>query len=195
MTDSPGLAPDATREAPPPRRMIVRSVLRGLVSTIALVTIYYLVPLDRSSTGVTVKMLVVGLSVLVGVTVFQVRTIVVSRYPALRAAEALATSVPLFLLLFAATYTVMSQISAGDFSEPLTRSDALYFTITVLATVGFGDIAAKTEAARLVVTAQMIADLIVLGLGVRVVVGAVGRGRRRRTGATGGAQPGGQAHP
>ena len=122
----------------------------------------------------------VGLAVLVGLISFQVRTIIVSPHPALRAAEALATSVPLYLLLFAATYTMMSRLSAGDFSEPLTRTDALYFSVTVFATVGFGDIAAKTETARLVVTGQMIADLIVIGLGVRVIVSAVNQGRRRR---------------
>ena len=62
----------------------------------------------------------------------------------------------------------------------MTRTDALYFTVTVFATVGFGDIAANTEAARLVVTGQMIADLIIIGLGVRVIVGAVRRSRQRR---------------
>jgi voltage-gated potassium channel len=179
MTDSPGPS-DGTHETPPPHRLIARTVARAVGSTVALVTIYYLLPLDRSSTGVAVMMLGIGLALLTGLIAFHVRTIVVSPHPALRAAEALATSVPLFLLLFAATYTVMSRLSAGDFSEPLTRTDALYFTVTVFATVGFGDIAAKTETARLVVTGQMIADLIVIGLGLRVIVGAVSHGRQRR---------------
>jgi hypothetical protein len=62
----------------------------------------------------------------------------------------------------------------------MTRTGALYLTVTVFATVGFGDLTAKTEAARLVVTGQMITDLIILGLGARVIVGAVTRGRQRR---------------
>jgi Ion channel len=160
--------------------LIVGTVLRATGSTVALVTIYYLLPLDRSSTAVAVTMLAVGLAVLVGLIAFQVRTIVASRHPAMRATEALATSVPLFLLLFAATYTVMSRLSSGDFSEPLTRTDALYFTVTVFSTVGFGDIAAKTETARLVVTGQMLADLIVIGLGIRVIISAIGHGRERK---------------
>jgi Ion channel len=57
---------------------------------------------------------------------------------------------------------------------------ALYFTVTVFSTVGFGDITAKTEAARLAVTGQMIADLVIIGLAVRVIVGAVKQGRRRQ---------------
>jgi hypothetical protein len=59
----------------------------------------------------------------------------------------------------------------------MTRTDALYFTVTVFATVGFGDITAKTEAARLVVTGQMIVDLVTIALVVKVIVDAAKRGR------------------
>jgi voltage-gated potassium channel len=164
--------------------MVVRALLRAVGSTVALVAIYYVLPLNRSSTWAAATMLVIGLAVLLGLVALQVRSIIASPFPGLRAVEALATSVPLFLLLFASAYVVMATISVSNFTQPLTRTDALYFTVTVFATVGFGDITAKTEAARLVVTGQMITDLIVIGLGVRVIVGAVKRGRQRRpTGA------------
>ena len=61
----------------------------------------------------------------------------------------------------------------------------LCFALTVLATVGFGDITARTEAARLLVAGQMIIDLIILGAGVRVIVGAITRGRQWRPRDTG----------
>ncbi len=189
MTDSAGPEPAAQPEARPPRRMIVRAVLRAVGSTVALVAIYYLLPLDRSATGAAATMLAIGLVVLIGLVAFQVRSIIASPFPGLRAVEALATSVPLFLLLFAATYVVMTTISASNFSQPLTRTDALYFTVTVFATVGFGDITARTEAARLVVTGQMITDLIIIGLGLRIIVGAVKRGRQRRPTGAGAARP------
>lgn len=179
MTNTPGLS-DGIRPTPIPRRLIVRTALVASGSTVALMTLYYLLPLDRPSPGVAVAVLAVGLAILVGLIAFQVRAIVDSPHPALRAAEALAISVPLYLLLFAASYTVMSGLSVDNFSEPLTRTDALYFTITVFATVGFGDIAAETEPARLLVTGQMIANLIVIGFGIRVIVGAVSRGHARR---------------
>jgi heme/copper-type cytochrome/quinol oxidase subunit 2 len=160
--------------------MIVRGLLRAVGSTIALVIIYYLLPLNHSSAGAAVAMLVIGLAVFIGLVAFQVRSIARSPFPGLRAIEALATSVPLFLLLFAATYVVMATMSASNFSQPLTRTDAVYFAVTVFATVGFGDITAKTEAARLVVTGQMIADLIIIGLGLKIIVGAVQRGQQRQ---------------
>jgi len=180
MTDHADPEPAARPEARPPRRTIVRAVLRAVGSTAALVAIYYLLPLDRSSTWVAVTMLAIGLVALIALVVFQVRWILRSRYPGLRGVESLATSIPLFLLLFASTYVVLATISAGNFSEPLTRTDALYFTVTVFSTVGFGDITAKTETARLVVTGQMIADLVTIGVAVKVIVGAVKQGRQRQ---------------
>jgi Ion channel len=181
MTDSTGPETGAGPEARPPALKIVRSSLRATGSTIVLVALYYLLPLDTSVTWFAVTMLVIGLVALVALVTFQVRSIIRSPFPGLRAIEALATSIPLFLLLFAATYVVLDTDSASNFSQPLTRTDALYFTVTVFSTVGFGDITAKTETARLVVTVQMIADLIVLGLGIKVIVGAVTRSRQQRS--------------
>ena len=176
MTASTGPGPDAR----PSYRRILRSLLRATGSTVALVAIYYLLPLDHSSTPVAVTTLVIGLVVFIGLIAFQVRSILRSQFPGLRAIESLATSVPLFLLLFASVYVVMAAISRSNFGEPLTHTDALYFTVTVFSTVGFGDITAKTETARLVVTGQIIADLLVIGLGLRVIIGAVGRSREQR---------------
>jgi hypothetical protein len=59
---------------------------------------------------------------------------------------------------------------------------ALYFTMTVFATVGFGDIAPVTPAARAVVLGQMVGNLVVLGLLLRLVTSAVRINRRRRSG-------------
>jgi len=179
MTDSAGSGPGASPGARPPALKIVRSSLRATGSTVVLVALYYLLPLDTPVTWFAVTMLVTGLVALVVLVTFQVRWIIRSPFPGLRAIEALATSIPLFLLLFAATYIVLDTDSASNFSQPLTRTGALYFTVTVFSTVGFGDITAKTETARLVVTVQMIADLIVLGLGIKVILGAVTRGRQR----------------
>jgi voltage-gated potassium channel len=177
------------REAKVLYRAAAQAAPRVVGSTAGLVVIYYLLPLDHCPTWAAAIILVVGLVLLIGLITLQVRLIVAHPYPGVRAAEALATSIPLFLLLFASTYVFMATVSASNFGERLTHTDALYFAVTVFSTVGFGDITAKSEAARLVVTGQMLADLIVLGLGIRVIVGAVGRGRQRQRGDGGGAPP------
>ena len=62
----------------------------------------------------------------------------------LRAFETLGFIVPFYLLLFASTDYVMEvSASAANFTQPLTRTDALYFSVTVFATVGFGDAIAR----------------------------------------------------
>ena len=168
--------------APPRRRLIVIGLLRASATTVVLVAAYYLVPLDHLAGVALGVTLAAGLLVLVAMSTYQVRAIIKARYPAIRAIEALAATAPLFLLLFAATYYVMAQADLGNFNvHSLTRTDALYFTVTVFATVGFGDITATTQVARLIVTVQMILDLGVLGLGIRVFLGAVQRGRQQRT--------------
>ena len=58
----------------------------------------------------------------------------------LRAGVAMATIIPLFLVLFAWIYLTMSRFSPSTFGHPLDRTSALYFTVSVFSTVGFGDI-------------------------------------------------------
>ena len=120
---------------------------------------------------------------------WQVRTIAGARYPGLKAFEALGLIVPLYLLVFASTYFVMERASAANFTQPLTRTDALYFTVTVFSTVGFGDITPKSEAARVVLIVQMLGDIALLGAGARVLLGAMRRGQQRRSDAGGDGAP------
>ena len=171
------------------RRVIIAAVLRGVVVTTVLVVLYYLLPLDRPWDTDTAVRLLIGLLVFTGLTVWQVRAITGARYPGLRAAEALGLIIPLYLLLFASTYFVMERASAANFTQPLTRTDALYFSVTVFTTVGFGDIAAKSETARVILIIQMLADLALLGAGARILLGAVRRGQQRTTGTGDGDGP------
>jgi voltage-gated potassium channel len=166
------------------RRLIAGAVVRSVLIAAVLVVLYYLLPLDRPWDADTAVRLLIGLLVFAGVMVWAVRIIAGSRYPGVRAAEALALILPFFLLLFASTYFVLERNSAASFTQPLTRTDALYFTVTVFTTVGFGDITARSETARVVLIVQMLGDLVLLGAGARVLLGAVkhSRGRRSETG-------------
>jgi ion channel len=141
---------DHHQDLPParPRRVVVWAAVRGALNATVLVGLYYVLPLDRRLDADTVVRLVVGLLVFAGLMVWQLRSIVGSRYPAVRSAEALGLIVALYLLLFASTYFVVGRASVASFTQPLTRTDALYFAVTVFATVGFGDITAKSETAR-----------------------------------------------
>lgn len=159
------------------RWLIARGLLRALATTVVLVALYYVLPLNRLSEGNVVVVLVIGVALLAIMIAWQVRAIERSDYPGIRAVQSLASTTPFFLLLFASTYYILSLGDPAMFTEPLTRTDSLYLTVTIFATVGFGDISAQAETARLVVTAQMLLDLVVLGLGIQVILGAVKRSR------------------
>jgi hypothetical protein len=174
------------------RRLIGTGLLRALATTMALVAVYYLLPLDHTKN--VPATLAVGLLILAAITVWQLRVISRAAHPAIRAIEALAATLPLFLLLFASAYFVMAGSSPANFStRSLTRTDALYFTVTVFSTVGFGDITAVSQSARLMVTAQMLLDLLALGLVVRAFTGAVQLGRQQTAPASNSGGSPGQA--
>ena len=166
----------ADQQHPSARRIVVVGLLRALASTTALVTLYFVWPFDYLvDVPPAISLTTAGL-VLLGISALQVRAITRSHYPGLRAIEALAVSVPLFLLLFAAVYFAMSIDDAANFNiQGLTRIDTLYFAVTVFSTVGFGDISAASEPGRLIVTVQMILNLLVLGAGIRIFIGAGSR--------------------
>jgi voltage-gated potassium channel len=166
------------------RRVLIGGVLRAVLTAVLLVTLYYVAPMNEPlgwSAGIR---LVVCLFVLAGALTWQIRSILRSRYPAIRAGEVVAFSATLFLLVFASTYFLLSGRASGNFDQALTRTDALYFTISTFATVGFGDITATSEVARVIVMVQMVLDLLILGLGLRVVLGVVRIGRERLAAGT-----------
>jgi voltage-gated potassium channel len=181
MTDSQHPVPESWRVDRPTRRVILRSVLRATGSIAAFVAIYYALPLATSATWAAVIILVGGLIGFIALVTYQIRSILRSAFPGLRAIEALATSIPLFLVLFAGSYVVMAHLSGASFSQPMTHTDGLYFTVTVFSTVGFGDIVPRTEAARILVTVQMIADIVVIGLAIQAIIASVRQALQRRS--------------
>lgn len=160
-------------------------VLGRVVLTVsALFATYFMIPTRGPGEGLGVPWLILQLGVFLAVVGAQVPAIVRSRYPILRAVESLAVLVPVYLLIFARIYLANSQNDPTGFSRPLDHVTALYFTVTVFATVGFGDVVARTDSMMLLVTAQMLGNLVVLGLGIRLLTSAARRGIARRGGQT-----------
>ena len=165
---------------PQERRRATRTLLESALVSVAVLVGYFVLPFDSRFTTATVLLLVGGLAAVAALLVWHLRSIIRSPYPRVRAVAALATTLPVFLVLFSTTYYVMSRTQVDNFSEPLTRLDSFYFVVTVFATVGFGDITAKTEAARAITTVQMLGDVAFVGLVAQVIVGAVRAGLRRQ---------------
>lgn len=73
----------------------------------------------------------------------------------------------------------------GQFVDLHTKTDALYFTISTIATVGFGDVHAAGQLARAAVTVQIVFNLVFLGAALATITGYVReRAQRRRAGGS-----------
>jgi hypothetical protein len=161
------------------QRMATLLVLRSLLSVVVILAAYFLLPLKRPA-GTGIIVLVVGVIALGLVLAWQIRAIVGSPFPRLRAFETLSVGLPLLMVTFAVGYYLISQGDPSAFSQPLDRIGALYFTITVFSTVGFGDITPVGDLPRLLVSLQMLLNLVVFGLVAKLIFGAVEMNLRRR---------------
>jgi hypothetical protein len=81
--------------------------------------------------------------------------------------------------VFATVYFATGQSDPASFSQRLSRTASLYFTMTVFSSVGFGDIVPVTDTARVLVIFQMLGDLVLIGIVARAILGAVQSGLRR----------------
>ena len=68
---------------------------------------------------------------------------------------------------FTAAYYTFGGLRGG-IPKIQTHIDALYFTMTILSTVGFGDVVAVSQQAKLLVTVQMTLDFSYLGVVISI---------------------------
>lgn len=181
-TDGARSGQDAHR----PRRLRPRrwaalvALARAVLIAVGLVTAYYLLPLDEGGSAAA-ALIVCGLVAVLLVFAWEVRVITRSPHPRLRAIEALTATLVLFLVLFASAYYLLDRSAPDSFSEPLTRTDALYFTLTTFSTVGYGDITAHSQTGRVLTMLQMTGGLLLVGVAARVLASAVQAGLRRQS--------------
>ncbi len=164
------------------RRQLVASGLRAALSTGVLLAAYYVTPIGirHHHSGIlhdlgTMARLGTAIAIFVVVLTLEIRGITRAKHPMLRAGVAMAVVIPLFLLFFAWTYLNMSNSDPSTFGTSMDRTTALYFSVTIFSTVGFGDITPHTDLARLLTTFQMLSDLVVVAVVVRLILGAATR--------------------
>lgn len=180
-----------TKEAPgdwrahPGRQVAILALtlLRVAVGLGLVVGLMFLVPDEPEKSTVYVVILGLALWIAYGYYLWHViRRVSRATYPFMRAVEALILGAASFLALFAIAYLTVSNVHPQAFSEPLDRFTSYYFALTVLSTVGFGDITPVTTLARSITMVQMAIDLVFLAVLLRVIFGAARRAVSRRSG-------------
>ena len=91
------------------------------------------------------------------------------------------------LVAFAMTDYLIAYSDPTEFAELTTRTDALYFALSTLLTVGYGDVHAVGQLARAVVIIQMAFNIVILATGASLLANQLSdRVRRRRRPAAAG---------
>jgi voltage-gated potassium channel len=156
------------------------ALLRGLFAGCVGFAVYAVVPLAGGPLTIGD-----GLLGVLGVTVFAL-LVAGAAVRERRAAEAGDTTgakvenvvaIVMWAVAFFALVYFRLSLAPGELAGVATRLDALYFTVTILTTVGFGDIVAVGQAARAVVLVQMAFNISVLALAVRVLLATLQRRR------------------
>jgi hypothetical protein len=159
------------------RRKVSRAVVRCTTILGGLLVAYAVLPLRGRWWWVGALIGSAAIIALLPITMRRIRALLTSEQPMVDVAEGLVILLGILVTGFAAVYYAMDR-SGSQFHGLVDRVDSIYFTVTTLSTVGFGDISATGDAARIIVTLQMLFDLVYIGLTVRVLTSVA----RRRAG-------------
>ena len=81
--------------------------------------------------------------------------------------------------MFSSLYVITSRSNPDAFETSMSRTQALYFTVVILSTVGFGDITPKTDPARLLTTIQIVCNLLLISVVIQLILKVATRPRHR----------------
>jgi len=153
------------------RRELGKTTIVCLSFSVAIFAIYFILPFESISwTGQAITRTVVGLVAFFAILALLIKRILKADVPQLRAAETLIISLVLFICFYASVYLGTSNHDPQTFNVLLTHTSALYFTIVTFGTVGYGDISAHSDLARLLVSAQIIFDVVFIAALARLVI-------------------------
>ncbi len=155
---------------------LVRLLGHTTVVLVLLTLGYYLLPLrfDRGAAWTAARLVISLLALGLLAVLFRrrqrkSREVLSTRYLRI---EWLLSALYVLVLTFALVYAALAVFRTGEFVGIEDRTDALYFSVTIVATVGFGDIHAQGTAAKLLVTVHMLFNLIYLGTALRLLTGS-----------------------
>lgn len=159
-----------------PMRLLVRGAARS-IGVVALTLLGYgLLPVEGTSSPVTVAVGAgLAMTVLLVIFAWQLSRISRAEHPLLASLEAVSLIFGMFVVLFALMYVALSVGNPDAFTEQIDKVGGIYFTTTVLTTVGFGDISPVTDTARVLVTVEMVLGMILIGSAFKVIANSARR--------------------
>lgn len=150
-------------------RRLVAAWSRPGWSALGLLVAYYAVPVTwgDGSGGLVISLILTaaGLLLLASMMSLELRT--VRRGDQGRSDRVIAMMVLLLIAAFSMAFYLLELAAPGQMAGLETRTDALYFTLSTMATVGYGDVHASGQLARLMVCALILFSVVVITSVVR----------------------------
>jgi uncharacterized membrane protein len=136
---------------------------------VGLLVAYYAFPVDLDAhvgaVLLSLAVMIAGLAVLGWMMVMELDRL--RRGQDSRSTVALAMLLGLLVMAFSAAFFLLQRASPGQVSGLDTRTDSLYFTLSMMTTVGYGDVHAEGQVARALVCAVIVFNVVVVASLVR----------------------------
>lgn len=170
------MSTDALQVPPHLRRRVtlslVGAVAMSFLLAFAMAVLYALAPEEVEAWSPIHFVLygVVASAVFIALLIAAVSRLAKTKHPLVTGIAFVVLLSTTLVLAYAWLYVSLSNYDPTTFTEPLTKASSVYFTVTVLSTVGFGDITPVGDTARMVVTSQMILGFTVITIAIRTVL-------------------------
>jgi len=160
------------------------AVRRTAIPVVLIIAVYYVIPVEPGQTGALRALRAAGTVAGLAVVTWLILRQVSRHFAAPEDASLvhLLTALVGGIAFFALVDYVVAVSSPHQFVDLRTKTDALYFALATLTTVGYGDVHASGQVARGIVTVQLVFDVLVVATGASVLtrqLGARVRGRGR----------------
>lgn len=160
-----------------PRRQKIKAALT-VVAIVLAVVVYYELPVPGRMRGSSWAYLFCGGLVVLG-TLISLTVVRLLRAGPEHRARTLILLLCISVLFFSYADVVLAK-QPGQFVDLHTKTDAVYFSVSTLATVGFGDVHAGGQLARAAITIEILFNLVFIGMAIAMISGILRAQARSR---------------
>jgi len=134
-----------------------------------LITLYFVVPVSQEDPGGPVVRGLVTLVVLVALAAAVLAQVRMAASDPARHIDGLVTVIIAVWLIFSLAFYLMAQHQPDQVAGLHTRIDGLYFAASTMLTIGYGDVHATGQLARVLILVQLLFDAVFVALAVTML--------------------------
>lgn len=174
----------STPSMQPSTRRPLLVLMQPVATCVLIVATYFAMPVEPGVEGLQLVLRVLITVVTGALITWQIIRLIARRIvdPEHGSLAALLVSLVAGVVFFALADFMIATSASGQFEDLRTKTDALYFALATVTTVGYGDVHATGQLARSLVSLQIMFNVVILATGVSVLTRELGsRADHRRS--------------